>query len=340
MRASDGRLNFKTRRSTGINPKKLRVITSKERTDASDGLANYPSRIEGVGRRFNGRFDGKFYRNREREQKLHIGTWNVTSLTGKEPELVDEAIRYRLDIVRVSSTKRKGNGTLVLNKTWKLFYSSVDPGLHAQVGVRILTNPRLAERVVEWRPISERVALLRLKLKEKTLTLVQVYAPNTESESEYAPFLDEVLGVLEEIPGTDSIVLLGDFNAHVGNDAQTWKGVIGKNGDSDINAQGRLLLDFCADGSLSIMNTFFHHKGIHKSTWYRLGDSAIQKSLIDLFVVSDDLRKSILDMCAKRGAELSTDHHLVLCKLRLASSSQMQRIDQKRQNRIRLGSIG
>ena len=107
MRASGGRLNFKTRRPTGINPKKLRVITSKERTDASDGLANYPSRIEGVARSLNDKFDGKFYRNREREQKLHIGTWNVTSLTGKEPELVDEAIRYRLDIVGVSSTKRK-----------------------------------------------------------------------------------------------------------------------------------------------------------------------------------------------------------------------------------------
>ena len=170
-----------------------------------------------MARSLNGKFDGKFYRNREREQKLHIGTWNVTSLTGKEPELVDEAIRYRLDIVGVSSTKRKGNGTLVLNKRWQLFYSGVDPALHAQAGVGILTNPRLAERVVEWRPISERVALLRLKLKEKILALVQVYAPNTESE--YAPFLDEVLGVLEGIPGTDSIVQLGDFNAHVGNDA-------------------------------------------------------------------------------------------------------------------------
>ena len=135
MRASGGRLNFKTRRPTGINPKKLRVITSKELTDASDGLANYSSRIEGVARRLIGKFDRKFYRNRERKQKLHIGTWNVTSLTGKEPELVDEAIRYRLYIGGVSSTKRKGNVTLVLNKRWQLFYSGVDPALHAQAEV-------------------------------------------------------------------------------------------------------------------------------------------------------------------------------------------------------------
>ena len=116
IRASGSRLNFKTRRLTGTNPKKLRVVTPKERTVASDGLGNYSSRIEGVTRRLNGKFDRKCYRNREREQKLHIGTWNMTSLTGKEPELVDEPIRYRLDIVGVSSTKRKGIWTLVLNK--------------------------------------------------------------------------------------------------------------------------------------------------------------------------------------------------------------------------------
>ena len=208
-----GQLNFKARRPTGTDQKKLRVVTSKEQTVATDGPANGPSRIEGVMRRLSGKFDRKCYRNRERQQKLHIGTWNVTSFTGK---------------------KRKGTGTLILNKRWQLFYSGVDPALHAQAGVGILTSPRLAERIVEWRPISERVALVRLKLKEKTLALVQVHAPNTESE--YPLFLDEVLDVLEGIPGTDSIVLLADFNAHVGNDAQTWKGVIGKNGNSDINA--------------------------------------------------------------------------------------------------------
>ena len=133
MRVPGDRLNFKTRRPTGINPKKLRVITSKEWTDARDGLANYASRIEGVTRCFNGKFDGKLYRNGEQEQKLRIGIWNVTSLTGKEGELVEEALRYLLDIVRASSTKRKGNGTLVLNKGWQLFYSSVHPALHAQM---------------------------------------------------------------------------------------------------------------------------------------------------------------------------------------------------------------
>ena len=106
MQASADRLNFKTHgRQPGSTRKKLRVATSKEKTDASDRLTNYSRRIDGMERCLNGKFHGKFCRNREREQKLHIGTWNVTSLIGKEPKLVHEAISYWLDIVRVSSTK-------------------------------------------------------------------------------------------------------------------------------------------------------------------------------------------------------------------------------------------
>ncbi|KAI3359422.1 hypothetical protein L3Q82_002925 [Scortum barcoo] len=42
---------------------------------------------------------------------LAIGTWNVTSLGGKEPELVREVERYRLEIVGLTSTHSLGSGT-------------------------------------------------------------------------------------------------------------------------------------------------------------------------------------------------------------------------------------
>ena len=199
--------------------------------------------------------------------------------------------------------------TVELNEGWKLFYSGVDVTMSAQAGVGIFESPRLAHCVTDWILVGGKVCLLKLRLQERSLRILQVYAPNAEAQ--YQLFLNEVGIALQKRTSAEPIVLLGDFHVHVGTDDKTWKGVIGRQGDSNTSRNGRCLLQFCDTNGLCIMNTFFQHKGIHKYIWYR--DSVKQRSINDFCVVSADLFSSVVGVLVKRGAKLSTDHHLVFC---------------------------
>ncbi|KAK3574435.1 hypothetical protein QTP86_006604 [Hemibagrus guttatus] len=165
------------------------------------------------------------------------------------------------------------------------------------IGLGLLIAPQLSRHVLEFSPVNERVVSLLLRARDRCPTVVSAYGPN--GSVDYPTFLETLRGVLEGAPTGDPIVLLGDFNAHVGNNSDTWRGVIGRNGPPDLNLSGVLLLDVCASHSLSITNTMFKHKGAHQYTWYQ--DTLGRRSMIDFVVVSSDLRPHVLDTRVKRG---------------------------------------
>ena len=228
--------------------------------------------------------------------------------------MVEEAKKYHLDFVGVSSTKRRDSGIVDLGGGWKLFYSGADPSMSAQVGVEILTSPQLSDDVFDWIPLGSRACMWKPKVKDQSLCLLQVYPPNAVSE--YQTFVDDVNDALQRIGSTESTILLGNFNANIETDSETWKSVIGRHGDPAFDENGQYLLQLCCSNGLCIMNTFFHHRDIHKYIWYR--PSMAQKSLIDFCIASSDLFSEVLDVRVKRGAKLSSNHHLVVCFLRFS----------------------
>ena len=154
--------------------------------------------------------------------QLLLGNWNILTLTGKKARIGWGSKAVSSRYYRSFFNQKRGSKTEDVDGGWKLLYSGAGPKMSAQAGVGILTSRRLSNCVLGWIPLESRICMLKLKVLDWTLCLLQVYAHNATSE--YQAFVDEVNDALLRVSPTGSTVLMGDFNAHVGTDTDTWKG--------------------------------------------------------------------------------------------------------------------
>ena len=96
-------------------------------------------------------------------------------------------------------------------------------------------------------------------------------------------FYSDLQDTLDTASEHDLLLVVGDFNARVGSTERedrefedTWNGVKGVHGVGRMNEAGADLLSFCALNGLTIMNTCFEKKDIHKFTWQHPGSKQWQ----------------------------------------------------------------
>ena len=102
--------------------------------------------------------------------------------------------------------------------------------------------------------------------KPFNITVIQVYAPtsNTE-EAEVEWFSEDLQDLLELTPKRDVLFIIGDWNAKVG--SQETPGVTGKFGLGVQNEAGQRLTEFCQENILVIANTLFQQHKRRPYTW-------------------------------------------------------------------------
>ena len=128
-------------------------------------------------------------------------------------------------------------------------------------------------------------------------------------------FYDDLDSVISAAPRTDKLILLGDFNARVGTDHQTWEGVIGSGGVGKCNSNGLLLLRKCAEHELLITNTVFRLPTCRKTTWMHTGSK--HWHLIDYVIVRRKDRQDVRVTKTMCATDCWTDYRLVVSKLNL-----------------------
>jgi len=120
--------------------------------------------------------------------------------------------------------------------------------------------------MTDYELILERMmSVVTLNFENGPLTLFQVYAPDSSySDAEINLFYKQLQDRLNLIPKRNKEIILGDFNAKIGHDANVnWPKTTGRSSIGDVNGSGEMLLQF----KLSIINTFYKQKKHRLVTW-------------------------------------------------------------------------
>ena len=183
----------------------------------------------------------------------------------------------------------------------------------------------------EFTPVSERMLRIRLKFHFGHMSVVAVYAPTNEAgnEKETKKFYLALQDCVRKTPKHDMLLVMGDFNARVGNDADAWQGTIDRFGPEELNENGVKLLDFCAFNNLEVTNTLFQHRPCHQQTWFHPADSAGLGHMMDYVLVKHCFRSSVLDTRVYRKTYLQSDHRLVVSRVRLKLKAKRRRSQQE-----------
>lgn len=240
------------------------------------------------------------------QNTINICTFNVRSLVHptRQIELDDCLKKFKWDIIGLSEIKKEGQEIMENDEYIFMFYGKTS----GNNGVGFLVNKTLKTSIIDFKTISERVVRLDMHLEDRKLSLIQCYAPTERAKYEdVEKFYDDVRYALENT--VKDTIVMGDFNAKIGWRTSDDKKIMGPWGYGSRNERGNLLLEFCHENQLFIMNTQFKKNKKLKWTW--LSPDGKTKNEIDFILAKNN--KSILDTEVLKTT-FPSDHRIVRAK--------------------------
>nr|KAG5707099.1 hypothetical protein BaRGS_011810 [Batillaria attramentaria] len=119
------------------------------------------------------------------------------------------------------------------------------------------------------------------------MNVIQCYAPTNDSDDiDKDRFYSRLQSIVEKYPERDITIMMGD-NAKIGADNTGYEDIMG----------------------------VYPHKNIHKATW--VSPDHTTENQIDHICINKKFRRSMQDVRVKRAADVASDHHLVVTRLKL-----------------------
>ena len=183
-------------------------------------------------------------------------------------------------------------------------------------------------------PVSSRLITIRLRASPFNITIIQAYAPTTDyDDDDIEDFYDQLQEVINQAAKTDILVVQGEWNAKVGEDAsKNWKGTCGQYCNPETNERGLRLLEFASYNNLKVANTSGPHKPSRRWTWHSPGGD--YHNQIDYTIVKRRFQSNVKIAKTRSfpGSDIESDRELVMMTFKL----RLQRAKNQDSIRIRL----
>ncbi|XP_071941032.1 uncharacterized protein [Antedon mediterranea] len=120
-------------------------------------------------------------------------------------------------------------------------------GCVRQHGVGFAIKNNLFRDVVVLEGSNERLLAIRLSNSIESPVILSLYAPTLMSSDEVKDqFYQYLHSFIKNIPEKTPLILLGDFNARVGDNRAAWPACLGNFGVGKLNENGQRLLELCS----------------------------------------------------------------------------------------------
>ena len=176
---------------------------------------------------------------------------------GKVENIVSEAAAIQLDVCGLSETHWTQSEELTIGE--HIVISSSDQIRNYQ-GVCLIISKNLLKSVMSmsYNAVSSRIVTVRIKARPANMSIIQIYAPTLDKgDEDHYELYEQIQVTIESIKITEYLIVMGDFNAILGNEKVPC--VIGAHGTGIRNNSGQRLLVFCSANDLFVTNTGFRH---------------------------------------------------------------------------------
>lgn len=250
---------------------------------------------------------------RKNDKHIYIATYNTRTLRTNESltELIIALANLNWTIIGMSEVRRQGE-CIEDHGNFIFYYKGTTPG---QYGVGFLIDKKLHNNIDEFIGISERIAILNIRLPPKNAmwSIIQIYSPTEQSSNtEIDTFYSTLTKAIKDHTYSN-LIIMGDFNARTGHRREGEETILGPYCFGKRTRNGDKLIQLAHENHLKILNSVYKNRENNRWTW--ISPNSEYKNEIDYILTNRD--NCFQDCKVVKNFNFNSNHRMVRTKMKI-----------------------